>query len=153
MTIRLVRTDASNADFVEMVKLLDADLAIRDGDEHAFYGAINQKSMTIIKQAVVAYHDGQAVGCGAIKPFSDEAMEVKRMFTLPAYRGKGVASLVVAELEQWSRELSFVKTVLETGKKQPEAIALYTKLGYKGIPNYGQYVGVENSVCMGKELN
>lgn len=153
MTIELVRTDASNTDFVELVKFLDADLAIRDGEEHAFYGAINQIGMTMIKQVVVAYHDGQAVGCGAIKPFSDEAMEVKRMFTLPEFRGQGVASLVMAELEQWSRELSFQKTVLETGKKQPEAIALYTKLGYERIPNYGQYVGVENSVCMEKELN
>jgi putative acetyltransferase len=152
MNVNLIRTDASNKDFIALVKLLDAELALRDGEEHAFYGPLNQIAMGMIKHVVVAFEEGQAVSCGAIKRFSNEAMEIKRMYTLPDNRGKGLATLVIAELEQWARELSCTKSVLETGKKQPEAIALYEKIGYKRIPNYGQYVGMENSLCMEKEL-
>ena len=65
----------------------------------------------------------------------------------------GIATQILTELEKWATELSFKKCVLETGKKQPEAIALYIKNGYKIIPNYGQYEGVENSVCFEKLLD
>ena len=79
-------------------------------------------------------------------------MEVKRMYTIPASRGKGVAGKVLTELEKWATELSYKKCVLETGKRQPEAIELYKKNGYKLISNYGQYAGIENSVYFEKEM-
>jgi GNAT superfamily N-acetyltransferase len=79
-------------------------------------------------------------------------MEIKRMYTLPECRGKGIATKVLIELEKWANELSYEKCILETGKKQPEAIALYKKNGYKLIPNYGQYAEMENSVCFEKEI-
>jgi len=79
-------------------------------------------------------------------------MEVKRMYTLPESRGKGISSKVLGELEKWATELSCKKCILETGKKQPEAIGLYKKNGYEVIPNYGQYAGIENSVCFEKDL-
>jgi GNAT superfamily N-acetyltransferase len=87
-----------------------------------------------------------------MKPFNAEAMEIKRMYTLPERRGKGIASVILTALEKWALELSYTKTVLETGKRQPEAIALYEKSGYRLIPNYGQYTGVENSLCFEKLL-
>ncbi|MGE5795510.1 MAG: GNAT family N-acetyltransferase, partial [Ignavibacteria bacterium] len=80
-------------------------------------------------------------------------MEVKRMYTIPEYRGKGIATRVLIELERWALELSYSKCILETGKKQPEAIALYKKNGYKLISNFGQYEGAENSVCFEKEIS
>lgn len=86
------------------------------------------------------------------KKYDDDTMEVKRMYTLDDYRGKGIATKVLAELEKWANELSFKKCILETGKKQPEAIRLYQKNGYKIIPNYGQYAQVENSLCFEKNL-
>lgn len=79
-------------------------------------------------------------------------MEVKRMFVHPSHRGKGTAQAVLAELERWAKDLHYPSCVLETGKRQPEAIGLYQKSGYALIPNYGQYIGVENSVCMQKQL-
>ena len=72
---------------------------------------------------------------------------------LPAQRGQGLASQILQELEQWAAESNYSSCVLETGKKQPEAIALYSKSGYAVIPNFGQYAGVENSVCFEKNLN
>ena len=148
--ISLLRTNSDNPDFIQLVRLLDADLAERDGKEHSFYAQFN--SIAAIKHAVVAYDGDKPVGCGAIKEQTADAMEVKRMFTLPDYRGKGIATLLLQELERWAAEMKYGKCLLETGKRQPEAIALYQKNGYQQIPNYGQYAGVENSVCFEKKL-
>jgi putative acetyltransferase len=148
--LRLVRTDSDDGTFIGLVQLLDADLAKRDGNEHSFYSQFNK--IDKIKYVVVAYENDIPASCGAIKEYSPGSMEVKRMYTTPGSRGKGIASQVLAELERWAAELSYGKCVLETGKRQPEAIALYKKRGYKLIPNYGQYAGVENSVCFEKEL-
>ncbi len=148
--ISLLKTDSSHPDFAPLVRLLDADLAIRDGEEHAFYAQFNKTDH--LKNVVLAYEGDRAVACGAFRPFEPSVVEIKRMYTLPDCRGKGIASLVLAELEQWAGSLSFEKCVLETGKKQPEAIRLYTKNGYSVIPNYGQYAGIDNSVCFEKVL-
>ena len=117
---------------------------------HAFYDQFNK--IVNIKYAVVAYQSGRAVGCGAIKPLEDQVMEVKRMFVFSEFRGTGIASYCLLELEHWAAELNARFCCLETGLKQPEAIALYRKNGYERIPNYGQYAGVENSVCFRKRL-
>jgi putative acetyltransferase len=146
----LVRTNSDHEDFRGLVKLLDADLAIRDGEDHAFYSQFNK--IDKIKYVIVAYENGLAVGCGALKAFGEDAMEVKRMYVLPAERGKGIASVILSALELWALELGYLRCVLETGKKQPEAIALYEKTGYQKIENYGQYAGVENSVCFEKVI-
>lgn len=148
--IRIVRTDSGNTDFMELVALLDAELAARDGDEHSFYAQFNKIDQ--IKHAIVVYENNKPVGCGAIKPFAAKVMEIKRMYTIPESRGKGVASRILLELEQWAAELSCTKCVLETGLRQPEAIRLYTGNGYNTIPNYGQYAKVENSRCFEKHL-
>lgn len=146
--IQLSRTNSDNPGFVVLVKLLDADLAERDGSEHAFYAQFNK--IDKIKHVVVAYENGAPVACGAMKEWATGIMEVKRMYTLPANRGKGIAATILAELEAWAAELGYHKCLLETGKKQPEAIALYQKSGYNNIPNYGQYAGVDNSICFEK---
>jgi len=146
--IQLVRTDSENVDFTSLVVLLDQDLAIRDGDEHAFYAQFNKTNH--IKNVVLAYDGKHAIGCGAFRPYETGTVEIKRMFVQPGQRGKGVAWQILGELEKWAAELQISTCVLETGKKQPEAIRLYKKSGYSIIPSYGQYVNVENSVCMKK---
>ena len=148
--IRILRTNSDNQDFVELVKHLDADLADRDGKEHSFYAQYNKIDQ--INFVVLAYENDVPVACGAIKEYAPDTMEVKRMYTLPDCRGKGIASQVLSELETWASELSYRKCILETGKKQPEAIRLYEKNGYQIIPNYGQYIGIENSLCFEKEV-
>lgn len=149
-TSMVIRTNSDHPDFRALVVLLDQDLSIRDGKDHAFYAQFNK--IEAIKEVVVAYKDDVAVGCGAIKPFSETEAEIKRMFVRPDNRGQGIASNILIELENWAQECHFTVCVLETGKKQPEAIALYQKIGYVIIPNYGQYIDVENSVCMRKVL-
>ena len=79
-------------------------------------------------------------------------MEVKLMYTAPEQRGQGIAGQVLGNLESWAHELGYARCLLETGIRQPYAIRLYEKHGYTRIPNYGQYAGVANSVCMEKKL-
>lgn len=146
----LKRTDSTHSDFASLVKKLDLYLAIQDGSEHAYYAQFN-KSDTI-KHTVVLLENDLPVGCGAIRPFNQDKMEVKRMFTLPHFRGKGIAPIILVELENWAKELGYKTCVLETGVRQVEAIRLYEKMGYQRIPNYGPYLGMENSICFEKIL-
>src|SRR5687768_9189274 len=88
--IKLKRTNSYNKDFIELVRSLDADLVKRDGDEHSFYAQFNK--LDKIKHVVVAYENEKPVSCGAIKEFSPGIMEIKRMYTRPESRGKGIAS-------------------------------------------------------------
>ena len=148
--ITIKRTNSDDADFQSLVRELDKDLAIRDGEDHAYYAQFNK--IDAIKHVVVAYENDAAIGCGAIKAFDENSMEVKRMFVPLESRGKGIASIVLGELETWASELGYEKCILETGLKQPEAIRLYEKNGYAKIPNYGQYIGMDNSVCFEKKI-
>jgi GNAT superfamily N-acetyltransferase len=144
------RTDSGDQDFKKLVVLLDEELAKRDGEDHAFYDQFN--NIENIKNVIVAYAHQQPVAAGAFKKFSPQAVEIKRMFVMPAFRGRGIAFQVLQELENWAAELGYSCCLLETGKKQPEAIALYNKSGYEVIANYGQYENVSNSVCMQKRI-
>lgn len=148
--VTFIHTDSKSKDFVSLVKCLDKELAFRDGDDHEFYHQFN--SINDIKYAIVAYNNSTPIACGAIKEFDSRSMEVKRMYSLPEYRGKGLASKILKSLEDWARELGYQYCVLETGKKQPEAISLYRKSGYQVTDNYGQYQGIVNSVCFKKKL-
>lgn len=149
--VKTVRTDSGNKDFIHLVALLDALLAVMDGREHGFYNQYNK--IDKIQHVVVLYHDELPVACGAIKQYNSETMEVKRMFTRDEYRGKGFASMVLNELENWAQELGYPKCILETGRRLPDAVRLYEKRGYQLIPNYGQYIEMENSICFEKKLS
>lgn len=148
--IKILRTDSANQNFTDLVKLLDKELQNRDGAEHTFYAQYNK--IDKLKNVVVAFYNEIAVGCGAIKEYDTGTIEVKRMFVKDEYRSKGIATKILIELELWAGELGCNKCILETGLAQPEAIRLYSKNSYKIIPNYGQYAGVVNSVCMEKVL-
>ena len=144
------RTDSDDSDFRKLVALLDKHLAFLDGDEHAFYAQFNK--IHLLRNVIVCYEDDQPIGCGAFKEVEPGKAEIKRMYVQPSYRGKGIGSGVLDQLERWASELGYTSCILETGKKQPEAISLYKKAGYQVTESYGQYLNVENSVCMKKEL-
>jgi N-acetylglutamate synthase-like GNAT family acetyltransferase len=105
-----------------------------------------------IKHAVIAYYADEPVGCGAIREYSPDTVEIKRMFCKENQRKKGIASMILDELERWAKELGFTRCILETGEKLPEAINLYQKKGYSRIANYGQYECLGSSVCFEKNL-
>jgi putative acetyltransferase len=149
--ITFLKTDNQHPDFRQLIALLDAELRVRDGEDHAFYSQYNKPDN--IPHVLVAYDGNVPVGCGAMKIFAQDTLEIKRMFVLPASRGGGIATAVLTTLEAWAMELNIPRLILETGKNQPEALALYAKQGYEIIPNYGQYADVENSVCFEKILS
>jgi putative acetyltransferase len=144
------RTNSENEDFKRLVRELDKELAIIDGKDHTFYSQYN--AIDAIKHVVIAYDGDIAVGCGALKEYTREIVEVKRMYVPIDRRKQGIASEVLKGLETWAKELNSKHCILETGKRQPDAIQLYIKNGYQVILNYGQYAEVENSVCFGKVL-
>lgn len=146
MTFQRITSD--NDDFLNLVTLLDEDLAIRVGEDHAFYAQFD--TLDHIKNVVVGYHRDHAVGCGAFKPYNKTTAEIKRMFVRPDFRGQGIAKGILTALENWAREYGFTNCILETGTNNPPAIQLYTKAGYSVIPNYDQYENVVTSVCLGK---
>ncbi len=148
--IKLKRTTSDNPDFEKMVVALDAYLKILDGEDHAFYAQFNKTSL--LKNALICYENETAVGIGAYKEYDSETAEIKRMYTLPECRGKGIAKAILNELEVWAAEENYTQSILETGFMQVDAIGLYQKLGYVITENYGQYVGVANSVCMKKNI-
>jgi GNAT superfamily N-acetyltransferase len=82
----------------------------------------------------------------------DQGVRARRHGDQAHDRGRGIASKVLRELETWAGELSYKKCILETGIRQQEAVGLYKMNRYVIIPNYGQYAGIENSVCFEKEL-
>lgn len=148
--LNIIRTNSENNNFGELVTALDKDLAIRDGDDHAFYAQFNK--IDKIKYAIVVFENDEPVGCGAFKEYEPGTVEIKRMYVKPEKRGKGIAITILNELQQWAKEIGYKQCILETGQKQPEAIALYKKNGFAVIPNYGQYQHIENSICFKKAL-
>lgn len=149
--IVIKRTDSSNLDFQKLVQQLDQSLGNYYKEEIAFYEDLN--AIDKIKHVAVAYDErGNCIGCGGIKIYSADIIEIKRMFVPILQRGKGIATLILNELENWSRELHFKKSVLETLKEKEYAIKFYKKNGYSLIPNFGEYILAENSICFEKKL-
>jgi GNAT superfamily N-acetyltransferase len=103
--------------------------------------------------------DGVAVASGAWRrrPVPEgapgtSAVEIKRMYVVPAARGRGLARVMLAHLERTAAEAGADVVVLETGLRQPEAIALYESSGYRPIPGFGHYRGAPLSRCFAKPL-
>lgn len=146
--ITLQRTDAANAHFRELIKLLDLDLQLSDGEEHVFFTQFNGTDK--IRNVVVAYHGDAAVGCGAFREFKEGTAEIKRMFVREEYRQKGIGKMLLRELEDWVSEMSYYRCILETGRNRPAAMAFYQLNNYREIPNFGPYEGIANSICYEK---
>jgi GNAT superfamily N-acetyltransferase len=100
---------------------------------------------------LVAYVDGVPAACGGWRAH-DADVELKRMYVRDAFRGRGLARAVLAELERTAAAAGHTRLILETGSKQPEAIALYTSAGYTPVPRFGYYADAPEAVHLGKEL-
>lgn len=148
--ISLKKRTHKHSDFIKLIAKLDQDLAVTDGDDHAFYNQFNGTQN--IRHILIAYLKEEAVGCGAFKVLNKKTVEIKRMFTLSNHRGKSIASIILKTLEKWAAEEGYSEAILETGSRQLAAIALYKKGGYEITHNYGPYIGVENSICFKKKI-
>ncbi|MAG86439.1 MAG: GNAT family N-acetyltransferase [Flavobacteriaceae bacterium] len=148
--IEIKRTSSSEIDFQHLVSELDWELSTRNRETNEFFAQYNKIDQ--IKHVIIATIDDKPVGCGAMKAYDSDTMEIKRMFVPIEMRGKGIAVHILKNLEKWAKEMNYSKCILETGNKMLEAIRLYEKSNYKVVPNYGQYNGIEDSICFKKHL-
>ncbi len=148
--ISMVRSSSSSKDFIDLTNQLDVDLNERNGSMQSSYNQFN--IIQSLDTVIIAYLDETPVGCGCFKKYDTDCIEIKRMFVKPENRGMGISKKILNELEKWAAEIGYSKAILETGRNQTEAIGLYEKSGYLRIANYGQYIGMSNSICFGKDL-
>ena len=145
------RTNGQNKDFMENCRLLDLDLDRRVGKKLK-REKYKQYNLDEIQEAIVVYDGRKAIGGGAIRRYDDETAELKRIFVRPEYQGRGVGTKLVSLLLEWAEELGYQRIILETGELLAESCAVYQKLGFQVIPNYGPYVNMPESLCMEKDL-
>jgi GNAT superfamily N-acetyltransferase len=101
---------------------------------------------------LVAEVAGVPAGCGAWRVYPPGGVEIKRVYVAPDFRRRGLAQLIVAVLESSAAAAGHGNVVLNTGDRQPEAIALYTDLGYSPVQGYGVYACSPGAVFLGKDL-
>jgi GNAT superfamily N-acetyltransferase len=148
--IKIERTNNNNPDFRRLIVELDKDLWKMNYSNQGEYDKHN--IVDNLPTVVIAYDNDDAVGCGCFKKFDETSAEIKRMYVAPSHRGKGISRMILTELENWAKESGYAKTILETGTAQIEAIGLYKNSGYFVTQNYGPYIGMTDSICMGKKL-
>jgi putative acetyltransferase len=145
------RTAWNDVRFKELTGMLDNEL---HGNYEALQAFYDKKNVIQSNSYVVLCIDKERpIACGCIRETDDEStVELKRMFTKKEERGKGIGKILVEELEKWAFEMKKSTIILETGIKQEAAIAMYKKIGFTVIKNYGEYEGIENSICMSKGI-
>jgi GNAT superfamily N-acetyltransferase len=148
--IEIIKTTSENPDFVTLIAALDASLWERYPELKTNYWGNNVIELN--PNVIIVYLENKAVACGCFKKYDKNTIELKRMFVSPEARGLGLAKKIIQELELWAYDLSYTASVLETLYKQKEAISLYQKVGYAIVDNYEPYVGLENSICMKKQI-
>jgi putative acetyltransferase len=149
-TISFERPESEEAQ--NLIRQLDEDLLRRYPALKAVHGLHRQDVGDPGFTFVIARVDGCAVGCGALRALQMGIGEVKRMFVLPEFRGRGIARRILKALESRARDLGHATVWLETGVGQPEAISLYKSAGYLEFAGWGEYVGNPFSVCFQKGL-
>lgn len=145
-------TDGTDSDFAMLCGRLDQDLDKLVGGkiQREQYEQYNQRDD--IHDVIVVYDKGEPIACGAFKMYDEEHAELKRIYTEPSIRNKGLGAEIVRRLEANAKIKGFKWCILETGKPLEAACRLYKKAGYKIIPNYGQYADMPDSICMGRKI-
>ena len=148
--LTIKRTTGRDPDFEFLIRQLDNELWNEMSEVQATYDQFNK--VPDLDTVLLIYKEGKVTACGCFKKYRNDTVEIKRMFTVKEERGKGMAAKVLSELEKWAIELNYRYAILETGIKLLSAVQLYKRSGYSITDNYDQYIGLEQSVCMKKEL-
>ncbi|WP_207426174.1 GNAT family N-acetyltransferase [Pedobacter sp. SYSU D00535] len=149
-TIEFERTHGRDLKFVNIIKELDQNLfAMYNHNSYKFDVDIK---VDHIDTVVLASIKNITIGGGCFKALDANTAEVKRLFVNPYFRGLGVASGILDEIEAWAKELNFGRLMLETGELQEQAIKLFERHGFLVTDSFGPYIGVAGSVCMAKRI-
>jgi GNAT superfamily N-acetyltransferase len=147
------RAEITSSIVQQLILALNAELEDMYPEEGANHFRLDTEEVANGRGAfLVAYLDGQAVGCGAVRRNDPLVAEIKRMYVIPEARGRGIARHVLLALEAEARQLGVSRLVLETGLRQTAALALYRRAGFVEIPLFGEYLDSPLSVCMEKSL-
>jgi GNAT superfamily N-acetyltransferase len=137
-----------------LIEALNTELTERYPEEGANHFRLDPAEVSNGRGAfLIAFVDDVAVGCGAARLLSNTEAEIKRMYVMPTTRGHGIGRVILDALEAKAREIGATRLVLETGERQPEALALYRRAGFVPIPNFGEYADSPLSLCMAKDLH
>lgn len=150
--MRFIYTNGENPDFIGLCHDLDDFLNELVGGEKNRAEYIPYNKLDDIHDVIVAYDEDIPVGSAGFKKYDDECAEVKRVFIKREYQGKGISKKLMELLEERAKNKGYKYLILESGEPLAAAMSLYRKIGYKVIPNYGQYKDMPDSVCMKKEL-
>lgn len=150
LTIRLVPW--SNPVGRDLRAAQQAELDARYG--HAAHEAGDPPSAADIAVFLVAYEraTGQPLGCGGLRWVERTTAEIKRVYVLPYARGAGIASSILTALEAQAYGAGVTLMLAEAGSAQPDGKMFYESAGYRRIPNFGPYEGLEDSVCYAKPV-
>ena len=149
-SVKIIKTTSENPDFVSLIKIFDTYLWERYPELKSHYWGNN--IIQLNPNVVVIYLNEKPVACGCFKKYNKSTIEIKRMFVSTEARGLGLAQKILQELELWAKESGYSFSILETLYKQQEAISLYQKVGYTIVNNYEPYIGLDNSICMRKQI-
>ena len=150
--VRLERDRLDSAAGVALAAAHLAEMMLRYGEEDEPDGLEPDQLALPHGAFLVAWQGVTAVGCGGLRRIDPHVGEIKRMYVAPASRRSGVARAILTELEVQALDLGYERLILETGTKQPEAIALYSSHGYEQIKPYGVYRDSPFSRCFAKNL-
>lgn len=151
--MKIIHTDGRHNDFIELCKALDDNLDEIVGGEIQRQQYVQYNQLDDIHDVVLVYIDGKAAACGSFKVFNKSSAEIKRVFVHKAFRRKGIAVVLMTELEKKAREAGYERLILETGTMLEAAMHLYNSMGFQQIKNYGPYTDMPESFCMEKQLN
>ncbi len=145
-------TNGEDQDFALLCTKLDEALNELVGGliQRSQYEQYNKRDS--IHDVIVVYENGEPVGCGAFKMYDPDHAELKRIYVEPFYRNTGLGAELVRRLEARAKIKGYQWCMLETGKPMEAACHMYKKLGYKVMPNYGQYADMPDSICMERKI-
>ena len=147
------RGDIISTEARTLIEALNAELSACYPEEGATHFRLDPNEVAPGRGAfLLAWEEGQPVGCGAVRRIEGQAGEIKRMYVCPEARGKGAARALLEALEAEARALGLSRLVLETGVRQRAAIALYERAGFHSTAAFGEYMKSPLSLCMGKDL-
>lgn len=150
--ITYVWTDGSNADFDNFYKITEEYYSQVVGGVQNRKGFVPYNVITDIKDVLIAYEDGAAIGCASFKEYSETEAEIKRVWVKPESRGKHLATELMRRIEQHAKDKGYGRVILQTRELMKDAVGLYEKLGYEKIDNYPPYDKLEGAVCFAKKL-
>jgi putative acetyltransferase len=154
LRVEIRRSTLASPEAVKLIAALNAELSATFPEPGATHFSLSGAQVAAGDGAfVIAYVNGSAAGCGAVRRLDETTAELKRMYVEPAVRGHGIGQAIVEALEGEARQLGIKRVVLETGTRLAAALALYQRMGYTRIPLFGEYLSSpDTSVCFGKEL-